>query len=216
MSTTPSPSRQPARTVPIGRVLKAHGLSGALLVDAFGETLASLESGETVMVVLGRAVGGAATASTARRFTIRAARALHGISVLVELAEIESREDAAGLRGAELQVERSRLPPLDPGEFYRGDLLNLEVVKPGGEPLGRVHAFLDLKAHDVLVVRDANRETLLPMVDDVIREIDVAAGRIVATPHELEDTRSPAPRLADRRRSRSRGRSSVGRAAPGA
>src|SRR5689334_16490719 len=90
-----STGRPSARWVPIGRVLRAHGLGGSLLATAYGDTLGSLRAGEAVQVRTrsGRR-GPVAPLHEPTSRTIRAVRALHADRVLVDLTEVEDREAA--------------------------------------------------------------------------------------------------------------------------
>lgn len=154
-------------------------------MQALGETLPAVGPGESLVARFrGRSTG-------ERPLTVRRIRPTHGDLHLLELDEIRTREDAKAVCGAELCVPRSRLPALDNDEFYRADLLGLEVRTVSGETLGTVHAFLDLPQHDVLVVRNGAHETLIPMVEGSIHAIDLGAGRIVASPY-LDETPAPA------------------------
>jgi 16S rRNA processing protein RimM len=100
--------------------------------------------------------------------------------VIVKLRGIESREQAAEWIGAEVAIERSRLPACAPGEYYWTDLEGLEVRTPAGAVLGKVHHLLATGSNDVLVVT-GERERLIPFVlGEVIRDVDLAAGVIVA------------------------------------
>lgn len=179
-----------ADPVPIGVARRAHGVAGEMLVQALGETLASVREGEGIIAHFRR------PSCPPRRLTIRRIRPTHGGGHLVEFGEIRSREEAKALCGAEICVPRSRLATLEPDEFYRTDLLGLAVVTESGEPLGIVHAFLDLPQHDILVVRDGSRETLLPMVEGSIHAVELGARRIVASRFldELAATRQSTKR----------------------
>jgi 16S rRNA processing protein RimM len=102
-----------------------------------------------------------------------------GKNVLAKLDGIDDRDAAGDLIGTEIMVARDALPPCGPGEFYWADLEGLEVVTGEGRALGRVDHLLATGANDVLVVR-GETEQLIPFVlDSVVREVDLAAGRIV-------------------------------------
>jgi 16S rRNA processing protein RimM len=110
----------------------------------------------------------------------------HGQGLVAQLSDaagapIEDRDIAAALVGAEIQVERSELPQPEPGSYYWDDLVGLEVLSDQGEALGRVVAVIDNGAQDVLVLRDGERERLIPfVVGPIIHSVDLAGGRIVA------------------------------------
>jgi 16S rRNA processing protein RimM len=78
-------------------------------------------------------------------------------------------------RGALLEVERVDLPATGEDEYYAFELVGLPVVEETGRALGTVEAVIPGVANDVL---ELDSGVLLPMVEDCIRRVDVAGGRI--------------------------------------
>jgi 16S rRNA processing protein RimM len=113
--------------------------------------------------------------------------------VIVKFEGVATRDAAEALRRKELQVAAAA--PLDEGVFYQHDIIGLRAVTPAGEVLGRIADVLSTGSADVYVVRGDRGELLLPAVEDVVREIDVANGRIeVELLQGLEFTRAPVRR----------------------
>lgn len=142
--------------VPVGRAGRPHGLDGAFVVERGSEDAGRYAPGATLYVdgepakvVLSRRVGGG--------------------RVAVKL-------DRKVERGAELTVPRASLPTPEEGFYYVFELVGLEVVDEAGEPLGRVTDVEPGVVNDALVLESG---LLLPLVEDCVREVDVAAGRIV-------------------------------------
>ncbi len=79
-------------------------------------------------------------------------------------------------RGATLAVPRTELPEPDPDAFYVFQLVGLEVVEEGGRALGTVVEVHNPPANDAL---ELDSGLLLPLVDACVREIDLAARRIL-------------------------------------
>lgn len=104
-------------------------------------------------------------------------QAVHGAGLVVRFEGISDRNDAALLRGRDVAVPRSALPATAPDEFYLADLVGLEVENANGEHLGTVERLIETGVNAVLVV-DGERKQLLPFVENVIRRIDVAAGKV--------------------------------------
>lgn len=112
---------------------------------------------------------------------VRGARR-HKRFVLLVLEGVDSVEAATALLGCRVAVPRSALPPPAPGEAYHADLLGCAVETTAGAPLGAVAEVLAMPSTDVLVVRGAGGEHLIPLIADVIASLDVAARRIVVVP----------------------------------
>jgi 16S rRNA processing protein RimM len=104
----------------------------------------------------------------------------HGTQVVAKLQGIDDRDRAREWVGADIVVDRERLPACEEGEYYWMDLEGLEVRTLDGRVLGTVHHLLATGSHDVLVLAGPP-ERLIPYVPGrVIREVDLAAGFIVA------------------------------------
>jgi 16S rRNA processing protein RimM len=101
----------------------------------------------------------------------------HSGALVAKLAGVESREQAAALKGREVCVRREALPEVEEGHYYLADLVGLEVVNEQGERLGRVKQLFSNGAQDVMEVA-GERTHLLPWVAAVVKAVDLAAGRI--------------------------------------
>jgi len=104
-----------------------------------------------------------------------------GKGIVVRLEGVEDRTAAEALDGYYIAAPREAMPPTGEDEFYWADLIGLEVVNETGEPLGRVASLIEATANDVLVVREEGeqgRERLLPFVAQVVKQVDIAEGRI--------------------------------------
>ena len=116
---------------------------------------------------------------------------VHGSMVLLRLEGVGDRSGAEELIGADLLIGRDMLPELDEGEYYWADLIGLEVFDERGTRLGRVAGLLAVGADDLLRLENGEREIFLPFREEVITEVDLAAGRMSARPPEglleLED-----------------------------
>ncbi|MDX1516279.1 MAG: ribosome maturation factor RimM [Woeseiaceae bacterium] len=103
----------------------------------------------------------------------------HGRSVIASLDGVGDREAAAELVGLDIAVKRQELPEPAPGSYYWRDLKGMEVVHRDGTELGSVAYLMETGANDVLVVR-GDTERLIPFVtEEVILDVDLAAGRIL-------------------------------------
>jgi 16S rRNA processing protein RimM len=143
--------------VSVGRVGKPHGLDGGFFVDDASERPDVFAEGATLQV------GGEPA-------TVVASRHGSGGRPVIRL----DREVA---RGTELAVARTTLPSLtDDDEFYVFQLVGLSVEEEGGRSLGRVREVLEYPGNDVL---ELDSGASLPLVEACVRQVDLAAGRIV-------------------------------------
>ncbi len=120
---------------------------------------------------------------TEEKVTLSARRLGHDF--LVFFAGANTRDGVARLTNQEVALPRSALPPPGPGEVYVQDLVGCEVVDLDRVPRGVVRSVVWNGAHDVLMVQDGSGEPLLiPAVPEFLREVDLAARRLVVDPHE--------------------------------
>ncbi len=102
----------------------------------------------------------------------------HGGTVIAKLEGCDDRDQAADLVGDDIGVPREALPETQHGEYYWADLEGLQVNGSDGRTLGKVAYLLATGANDVLVVQ-GDREILIPFVqNEVIKDVDFAAGVI--------------------------------------
>jgi 16S rRNA processing protein RimM len=94
---------------------------------------------------------------------------------------------AETLRGEYLSVGPDDVAQLDEGSYYHWQLIGLQVTTVGGVQLGIVDDVLEYPANDVYVVRDGERETLVPAVTAVVKRIDIDTRMMVVDlPPEIE------------------------------
>jgi 16S rRNA processing protein RimM len=100
--------------------------------------------------------------------------------LLVKFEEIGDREGAESVRGATLVVPESSLPVLAAGEWWSFQLEGCEVETESGRVLGTLTEVIANPANDIWVAVDPDgAETLVPVLDDVLVNVDVETRRIV-------------------------------------
>ncbi len=144
-----------AGRVRIGRVGRPHGIDGAFFVEQPSEDARWWQVGSTFFA--------------------------NGDPVEVIVKRTSSGRPVVKLdkpveRGTWLEVDRDALPPTEDDEYYVFQLVGLDVMEEGGRSLGTVKAVTPGIANDVL---ELDSDVLLPMVEDCVKQVDLAAKRIV-------------------------------------
>jgi 16S rRNA processing protein RimM len=142
--------------VPIGRVGRPHGLDGSFVVERASDDERRWEVGATLLV-------------EGEPATITACRRVGGGRRAIRL-------DRPVERGVELAVPLADLPAPEPDSYYAFQLVGLEVLDEDGNGLGAVVAVHPGAANDNLELADG---TLVPLIEDAIREIDLDRRRVV-------------------------------------
>ncbi len=160
----------PTRRILVGRIHGAFGVRGEVKLESLTEPQGNLVRYQPW--ILRDAAG--------REREVSGAKArVGGKGLIGTLPGVEDRDAAEALRGAELFVPRSALPPPKDGEFYWIDLEGLRVENLDGVDFGKAAFVFSNGANDVLVVR-GDRERMIPWLrPDFVRELDFDAGRIL-------------------------------------
>lgn len=151
----------------VGRIGKAHGLKGDLLVHPESQGSDVLLQVDALTVEQG---------GKRRRLKVRSSK-VHSGTILLAFEGFPDRTAAEKLTGATVLLAASELPEPDEGEFYRHALIGLAVVSPSGEDLGRV---VDLESSPMLewlVVEGPKGRALVPFTEPMTR-VDLAAGKV--------------------------------------
>ena len=160
-------------TIVLGAVVKPVGLRGEVKLRTSADYWdAALQS------------AGLRALHAGSQRTVRVLRSRpHGPgAVIVTIEGVGTREDAAALVGSELILEGVPADVAPPPELRGFQVRGMRVRTRDGEEIGRVADVMHLPAHDVLVVRSATREHLVPHVPAIVIETDAAAGEIRIDP----------------------------------
>ncbi|KUJ04540.1 ribosome maturation factor RimM, partial [Stenotrophomonas maltophilia] len=102
-----------------------------------------------------------------------------GKHLVARFPGVEDRDTVEAMRGTEIYVARSALPPPKPDEYYWVDLEGLDVKTTEGVALGQVSHLFSTGANDVVVVR-GDRERMIPFVQpDFVKSVDFEANLVV-------------------------------------
>jgi 16S rRNA processing protein RimM len=162
----------------VGRVAKAHGITGELAVDIHTD-----EPDERF--VPGAVFTARLRDRSVRPLTVTTVRA-HSGRLLIRFDEVPDRDTAETMRGAQLLVDAAELPPSDdPDAFYDHELEGLAVVLTDGTPVGTVAEIARGPGGELLVLKTTGgTEALVPFVRAIVPEVDVRGGRVVIDPPE--------------------------------
>ncbi|MDX1503209.1 MAG: ribosome maturation factor RimM [Thermoanaerobaculia bacterium] len=164
MPPPPAPDR-----VLVGRVRRAHGVRGELLVEPLSDVPGRFDPGSELLLVT--------PDGSSRRARVAATRA-HRLGLLITLEGCADRDAAEELRGATLEVPGASVPPAPEGAFYHHELVGCLCHDRRLGELGRVEEVVEDGGGLLLEVATGGRRLLVPFVRSYLRRIDPVAGRI--------------------------------------
>ncbi len=151
----------------IGQIVAAHSLRGEVKLNPWADDAAIMEGLASVYVA-------------GKQMQVESLR-YHKNCAIVKLQGIDDRTAAERLRGSVVTVDREQLEALPEGVYYIVDLIGLSVRTEDRE-LGTLTDVLTTGANDVYVVTPpAGKDILLPVIPDVVRSVDLAAGVVHVT-----------------------------------
>lgn len=154
----------------VGKIVNTHGIRGDVRVMpttdfvaerfAKGQDLYLQQAGEPLKLI------------------VESARQHKGF-ILVKFVGYDNINDVQAFRDHELMVSGKDQHPLEDGQYYYHQIIGLSVKTVDGEELGTIKEILSPGANDVWVVqRDGKKDLLLPVIDDVVKDVDLDAGEV--------------------------------------
>ncbi len=169
MSTAPQQLR-------VGRLIKAHGLKGALKVELYTDAPDRRFIPGAVFTLQ------VPTSSPwhGKTLTLSELRWYNGQPVAF-FEGVTDRTGSESLVKAILWIEQVDDEPDEPDAWYDFQLVGLRALRDGVE-IGTVARVEHFPAQDLLAIRTADREVLVPFVAAMVPTVDVTAGTVTLTP----------------------------------
>lgn len=166
----------PADQLRVGRLVKAHGLKGALKIELYTDDPAA------------RFVPGAV-------FSLQVPTSSPWHGKTLELKElrwynqnpvgffvgVDDRNAAETLIKAILWVEHDDDASSEPDAWYDHQLMGLKVLRDGIE-VGTVSRVEHFPAQDLLIIDTPNGDVMVPFVGAIVPEVNIEAGTLTVTP----------------------------------
>lgn len=162
------------RLIAIGEIVKPHGLRGEVKIHSLTDRPERFR-GLTACTLLDPLTQG----QEERR--IEGCRLL-GATPVLKLERCETVADAGALVGRLLTVPEAAVLPLPAGHFYPWQLEGSRVLTEDGATIGEFVGVETGALQDLWVVRDGEREHLVPAVAEIIIKVDLDARTIVIRP----------------------------------
>jgi 16S rRNA processing protein RimM len=98
---------------------------------------------------------------------------------VLKLKGFDHIDQVEKFKGWELKVSEAERVPLPEGEYYFRDIVGCTVESDEGKQLGIITDILSPGANDIWVVKQTKgKDLLLPVIDDVVLDVDIAARKI--------------------------------------
>ena len=165
-----------SKKIRVGKIVRAHGMKGEVKIlpylinqDIFWDLSRFYRrEGDQFVPLISESV-----------------RPAPGGGFLIKFQGISSREEAESFHDIEIWADLDEFPPLEEDEFYHYQLLGLEVRLEDGTVIGTVKGLMPVGPYDLLEVKPPKGKTFyLPMIDEIILEINLEEKYILVRPTE--------------------------------
>ena len=106
------------------------------------------------------------------------------VPFIIKLEGLDDIDSAKLLTGTEVFAKREHLKPLPEGEYYRFEIEGLAVFYEEGRAYGVIEEIIPTGSNDIYVVRNGDQEWMLPMIDTVVKSIDMEQKKLIF--HRIE------------------------------
>jgi 16S rRNA processing protein RimM len=171
----PKDRNQGKNQLRVGRLVKAHGLKGALKLELYTDNPERrFVTGASFTLQVPEA-----SPWHGKDLTVREYRVMNGNPV-VFFDDVDDRDAAETLVRAILWIDQDE-DEVEDDAWFDHQLVGLEVVREG-TVVGRVARVEHFPAQDLLIVKSGEHEIMVPFVAAIVPTVDVAGGRVIVTP----------------------------------
>jgi 16S rRNA processing protein RimM len=158
------------RLVVIGQVGKPFGIKGEIRIFPFTETFEAFERSRVLIL----------DETPYNVVRIRGQKSV----VISALEGVDTPEQARELTGCLVKTYEQNLPPKEEDEYYWFELIGMKVSTVDGRYLGTISRITATGANDVLHVDGDLGEVLLPMIEDVVIDVNTDLKEMIVDPLE--------------------------------
>ena len=154
----------------IGQIVNTFGIKGEVKVKPFTDDIKRFDKLKKINIE---------QKNSKKEYEIENIK-YHKDMVILKLKGIDQIEQAELLRNSYLKIDRNEEEPLEENTYYIVDLLGLSIYTEEGILLGILDDIYNTGSNDIYVVKDSlGKQTLLPAIQDVIKEIDIENQKII-------------------------------------
>ena len=162
-----------------GKIINTHGLRGEVKIVTWTDTPEDFEVLEHLYVK--RKTGD-------EKLTVENIKYQKN-NIIVKFKEITDINVAEKYKNLVVHADRDEFGELPEGVHYIVDLIGLDIVDENGGKIGVLYDVFNTGANDIYdIKRDGKKNLLLPVIDDVVLDIDIEGKKItVKVPEGLDE-----------------------------
>ncbi|MBR1443534.1 MAG: 16S rRNA processing protein RimM [Firmicutes bacterium] len=147
----------------IGKIVNTQGIKGEMRLLPSTDNIERIGELESVFIE---------KKGKLEEFEIQSTRA-HKQFILLKLKGVDDMTSAEKFKNSDVKIPESMSVPCEEDEYYISDLYDMEVFTEDDEYLGILSDIIFTGANDVYVVKDDEKEILIPAIKKCIINVDV-------------------------------------------
>jgi len=159
----------------IGKITRPHGVKGAVRVEPLTDDPQRFKLLNRVFINPGN--------DSRTEYTPTHVQIGNGY-IILQFEEVTSRDVAEMLRNCYIEIPRQECIPLPNGRYYYFELIGLNVQTNQNVPVGQIFDIETFPAGDMFVIRNQQKEIMIPVVKEFIDKIDLETGILTINPVE--------------------------------
>lgn len=148
--------------IPIGKVLKAHGLKGEFKIALFDYSSKILLKGINLWFYKNNSY---------KKYKLENLRG-SSKNIILKLAEVNDRNNVVAFLNKEIFLSKNDYPEPDENNYHLSDLINLEIFDENNNSYGFVCDAIKLPGNNLIILKYNSKEIMIPIVDYFIELFD--------------------------------------------
>lgn len=156
--------------VAVGYIVKIHGIKGDIKVIPLSDNPRRYSTLKKVCIFT--------KPGKTKEYHVEKVRKTKGgviVGFTPSLTIAEAEENVGGY----IMVPADEVPGLDSGHYYHFEIIGMDVYTTEGRYLGKIVDIMETGSNDVYIVKDPDRDYLIPAIHDVIKEVDTRTRRMI-------------------------------------
>lgn len=156
--------------ISIGQITNTYGIKGELKVYPLTDDIKRFKNLKEIYIENNDILSS---------LSVEYTKELGSSMIVIKLQGIDSIENASLYRNKYVKVHRKDAVKLPAGAFFICDIIGAMVYTTEGKYLGMVSDVLQTGSNDVYIVKDNNKETLIPALKSIFKEFNVEDKKII-------------------------------------
>ena len=156
--------------IPVGKISRTHGLKGEFKFHPFVTEPEILQNLHRLKLQ-----GNQGQETDQELVSLRG----NPGKLIIKFKDINTIDDAEAYTGQTVLVMETDFKKLPDGEYYWYQVIGMNVYDGGGQYHGQVVDIIETGSNDVYVVQDGEKEILIPMIDWVVKTIDIEEKKLI-------------------------------------